>query len=808
MDQLIAEDPARIGAYRLIARLGAGGMGLVYLGRSEAGRTVAVKVVQEEYAQHHEFRRRFAREVAAARRVGGSWTAAVLDADTQAPVPWVATQYIPGPDLQTVVADDFGPLPEDSLRVLANRLALALEAVHRAGLLHRDLKPSNVLVTVDGPRLIDFGIVRALDSISGDSLHTRTGMLIGSPGFMSPEQVRGHQLTPASDVFCLGAVLVYAATGRLLFGAGDTALHAHLFRIAEDEADLSGLPASLAELVAACLHKDPAQRPTPAQIAARTDGDDGNVWLPGEVLAQLGRHAAQLLDFAPEVRAGAATAALAESPAEGPAESPAHSPAESPTQSPAAQPDTLIAPAQPEAPAHTPTVPAQSGPARDEGQVPAAAPARSRKWGLAALALAQLMVLVDATTYTLATESLGGGSASNREYPPVYAHLLAFVGLLLLGGRLVDLVGRRRILVIGLSGFAAASAVGGSTGSYDGDMQVVTRALQGGFGALVTASVLAQVLTGSADRQERRRALGVYAAVVGSGSAVALFVDQQLDLPSSYVPHYTNVLLAAIALLGLRALPHDPPRRTGQRLDMTGVLLSALGLASFVYGFVKAGSFGWSHPFVLGMFASGSTLFAVFLWWQTKTSSPLLAPHIIRDRHRLGGLLTLVLVQAGINAGFVIDTTSQDVARLSLLLMIAATVLGTSRLPARLLPHDTPRFLTVTGVLTTALGLVVLWGSFGTYTVYTAQLLPAMFVTGLGTGLTLRSLFATATAGIAPEHVGAASAAVFVAQQVGEAIGLGFLERHGHVLNWMLPGLLLAALTAALMLRARGAEKP
>lgn len=215
MEQLTEQDPTHIGPYRLIARLGEGGMGLVYLGRSELGRTVAVKVVQADHAQHPEFRKRFAREVAAARRVGGDWTAAVLDADTEAAVPWVATQYIPGPDLTTVVGKTFGPLPEHSVHTLANRLALALRAVHEAGLIHRDLKPSNVLVTVDGPRVIDFGIARALDSIGGDSLLTRTGMLIGSPGFMSPEQVRGHELlrpttssawarsscTPPPDVF-------------------------------------------------------------------------------------------------------------------------------------------------------------------------------------------------------------------------------------------------------------------------------------------------------------------------------------------------------------------------------------------------------------------------------------------------------------------------------------------------------------------------------------------------------------------------------------------------------------------------------
>ncbi|MGW7411165.1 protein kinase domain-containing protein [Streptomyces sp. NPDC054863] len=307
MDQLIAQDPTHIGPYRLVARLGAGGMGRVYLARSEAGRTVAVKVVQAEYAGHPEFRRRFAREVAAARRVGGVWTAAVLDADTDAPVPWVATQYVPGPDLHTVVAEDFGPLPEPSVRVLAHGLAQALGDIHAAGLVHRDLKPSNVLVTVDGPRVIDFGIARALDSISGDSLRTRTGMLIGSPGFMSPEQVRGLELTAASDVFCLGAVLAHATTGRPPFGAADSGLHAQIFRIAQEEPDLEGVPEGLLPLVRACLDKDPARRPTPRQIAERTAADGQATWLPVEVLAQLGRHAGQLLDFAPPQAAPART---------------------------------------------------------------------------------------------------------------------------------------------------------------------------------------------------------------------------------------------------------------------------------------------------------------------------------------------------------------------------------------------------------------------------------------------------------------------------------------------------------------------
>ncbi|GAA1932611.1 hypothetical protein GCM10009837_67970 [Streptomyces durmitorensis] len=298
MDPLTAEDPTHIGPYRLIARLGAGGMGRVYLARSEDGRTVAVKVIQAELAQHHEFRARFAREVEAARKVGGKWTAPVLDEDTEARSPWVATGYVPGPDLTTVVAEDFGPLPEASVRALASGLARALAEIHAAGLIHRDLKPSNVLITIDGPRVIDFGIARALETLAEGAL-TRTGAVIGSPGFMSPEQVRGQRLTPASDVFCLGSVLAYAATGRSPFGTTASGLHALMYRVAEEHPDLSGIPEPLLDLVQQCLHKDPTQRPTPQDVLARTATDPDEPWLPGKVLSQLGRQSAQLLDFAP-----------------------------------------------------------------------------------------------------------------------------------------------------------------------------------------------------------------------------------------------------------------------------------------------------------------------------------------------------------------------------------------------------------------------------------------------------------------------------------------------------------------------------
>ncbi|MFI9611365.1 protein kinase [Streptomyces sp. NPDC052023] len=302
MDRLGPGDPPRIGAYRLLARLGAGGMGHVYLARSDRGRTVAVKLVRKELAAQEEFRARFRQEVQAARQVGGHWTAPVLDADTEAAVPWVATGYVAGPSLQQVVGRDHGALPERSVRILAAGLAHALKDIHATGIVHRDLKPSNVLVTIDGPRVIDFGIARAMETVTDGGL-TRTGALVGSPGFMAPEQVRGDRITPACDVFCLGSVLAYAATGSLPFGGADSGVHALMFRIAQEEPDLDGVPEGIADLVRDCLRKEPAARPSLDDVLRRTGAEDTvtggrsrDPWLPGGLVAQLGRHAVQLLD--------------------------------------------------------------------------------------------------------------------------------------------------------------------------------------------------------------------------------------------------------------------------------------------------------------------------------------------------------------------------------------------------------------------------------------------------------------------------------------------------------------------------------
>nr|WSU75282.1 serine/threonine protein kinase [Streptomyces anulatus] len=294
---LAAGDPARIGPYPLLGRLGAGGMGRVYLARSGGGRTVAVKVVHEEHIANGEFRARFRREIEAARRVGGRYTAPVLDADADAESPWVATGYVPGPSLEQAVREH-GPLPAESVHALAEGLLRALRGIHAAGIVHRDLKPSNVLLTVDGPRVIDFGIARALQ-VSVESLLTSTGMVIGSPGFMAPEQILGEETGPGADVFSLGCVLMYAATGRLPFGAGVSNQHAVMFRIVQSPPDLAAVTDTpLRELIERCLTKTAAERPGVDVLleGLTPSAAPHGAWLPPVLLARLAQQSALLLD--------------------------------------------------------------------------------------------------------------------------------------------------------------------------------------------------------------------------------------------------------------------------------------------------------------------------------------------------------------------------------------------------------------------------------------------------------------------------------------------------------------------------------
>jgi serine/threonine protein kinase len=291
MEPLTGDDPGEVAGYELHARLGAGGMGQVYLAFTRGGRPVALKVIRPELGDDQDFRLRFRQEVEAARRVHGLYTAQLIDADADASPPWLVTAYVAGPSMQQAVTD-YGPMPAGTVLLLMAGVAEALQAIHAAGVVHRDLKPSNVLLAPDGPRVIDFGIARAAEATAV----TRTGIRVGSPQFMAPEQVAGLTVSPAIDVFALGSLAAYAALGRSPF-AGDTEA-AILYRILHEPADLAGCPPPLRHLVEHCLAKQAADRPAPEAIitecrarAAGTTLEMAGSWLPPAIVAALAQHA-------------------------------------------------------------------------------------------------------------------------------------------------------------------------------------------------------------------------------------------------------------------------------------------------------------------------------------------------------------------------------------------------------------------------------------------------------------------------------------------------------------------------------------
>jgi hypothetical protein len=276
-------DPRLIGPYRLVGQLGSGGMGRVFLAMSAGGRPVAVKMIRAELAADPDFRKRFSREVAAARRVNGLFTALVVDADVDAQVPWLATAYVAGPSLAETV-NDHGALSAKSVLALAAGLAEGLVAIHAAGVVHGDLKPSNVLLAEDGPRVIDFGISHAAETAP----LTHPGLVMGSPGFMSPEQALGKKLGPLSDVFSLGTVIAFAATGVRPFGTGTPV--ALLDRVVHGAPSLDGVPAEVLPLVQRCLAKDPAERPTAASLLAEMGAVQATTdWLPESIVRMIRR---------------------------------------------------------------------------------------------------------------------------------------------------------------------------------------------------------------------------------------------------------------------------------------------------------------------------------------------------------------------------------------------------------------------------------------------------------------------------------------------------------------------------------------
>ncbi len=273
------DDPIRIGHYRLTARLGSGGMGVVYLGVAWDGSQVAVKVLRPELAGDQEFRRRFGREVAALVRVKGACTVRVIEADSQSPTPFVVTEYAQGPSLSEHI-DKYGSVDPGMLHALATGLAEALTVIHAAGIMHRDLKPSNIILTDAGPKVIDFGIARRQDTTG----MTKTGMMVGSMGFMAPEQISGRP-GPAADIFAWGVTVAYAGTGRSPFGTGNA--HSILYRIVYGDPDVAAVPDALRPLVEAALAKDPQSRPTAQQLLDRLTSASGSAQRSADAATQV-----------------------------------------------------------------------------------------------------------------------------------------------------------------------------------------------------------------------------------------------------------------------------------------------------------------------------------------------------------------------------------------------------------------------------------------------------------------------------------------------------------------------------------------
>jgi EmrB/QacA subfamily drug resistance transporter len=478
----------------------------------------------------------------------------------------------------------------------------------------------------------------------------------------------------------------------------------------------------------------------------------------------------------------------------------------------------------------------------DEPGVTAEGTDPHRWWALVVIALAQLMVVLDATIVNIALPSAQRAlhmSDANRQWV-VTAYTLAFGGLLLLGGRIADLVGRKRTFVVGLVGFAVASAFGGAATSSG--MLFGARALQGAFAAVLAPSALSLLTTTFTDPRERGRAFGVYGALAGSGSAIGFIVGGVL---TEYLTWrwclYVNVPIAALAVLGAFALLHDRPGHGEVRLDVPGALLGCGGLVALVYGFSEAQPRGWTDPLVLALLASGLLLLAVFVRWQTRAPSPLLPLHVVRDRDRAGCFLTMMLAVIGMFGLFLFMTYYLQVilgyspvrAGLAFLPLTAAIVIGSTQVSARLLPRVPPRMLMVPGMVLAAGGLLLLT-RMSVRSSYAGEILPALLLIGLGMGLNFMPVFATATSGVAPRDSGVTSATVNTSQQVGGSIGTALLNTvattsgaayvsahlrgparkaavvpagvvHGYTvaIGWAAGVLLLAGLVAGLMVTAK-----
>lgn len=470
-----------------------------------------------------------------------------------------------------------------------------------------------------------------------------------------------------------------------------------------------------------------------------------------------------------------------------------------------------------------------------------------RWWALVVIALAELMFVLDASIVNIALPSAQrdlGMSDGNRQWV-ITAYALAFGGLLLLGGRICDMVGRKRTFVIGLVGFACASAIGGAaTGP---GMLFASRALQGAFGALLVPATLALLSTTFTDPEERGKAFGIYGAIAGGGSVIGLIGG---GLLTEYLSWrwclYVNIPIAALAVFGAVTVLQGQRDHSRAKLDVPGAALGCSGLLAIVYGFSEAAPRGWTDPLVLAFLIGGVVLLAAFGWWQTKARHPLLPLHVLKDRNRLGCLLTMALLTIGMFGMFLFMSYYMQIGRgyspvetgLAFLPRTAAIVIGSTQICARLMHRVAPRTLLLSGLASATAGLLLLT-RLGTDSPYASHVLPAMCLLGLGTGLTYLPLINTATQNMNPDDTGVTSATLNTAQQVGGSVGVALLNTiagtsaaayiaahaaadqagrklvaaqgavHGYTtaMWWAAAIMVLAAAVAGLMITAKPAQK-
>lgn len=478
-----------------------------------------------------------------------------------------------------------------------------------------------------------------------------------------------------------------------------------------------------------------------------------------------------------------------------------------------------------------------------DGQEPEPAAQPRRWWGLVFIALAQLMVVLDMTIVNIAlphTQSDLGITDANRQWV-ITAYTLAFGGLLLLGGRISDLIGRKRTFIIGLIGFGVASALGGAAANPA--MLFGSRALQGMFAAVLAPSALSLLTTTFSDPRERGKAFGIYGAIAGGGSAIGLIAGGLLTEYFSWRwCMYVNVPIAIIAVIGAAALLRDnAAERTGRKLDIPGVALGSAGLLAIVYGFTLAESRGWRDGWVLATLLAGVLLLAVFTLVQARVRHPLLPLHVVRDRNRGGAFLAVALSTVGMFGVFLFLTYFLQVnlqyspvrTGLAFLPMTAAIIIGSTQVGARLLPLLPARALIVPGALLGAGGLALLT-QLQVDSGYLSLVLPAELLLGFGMGLVMMPAMSTATAGVAPGDAGVTSATVTTAQQVGGSIGTAllntiaagtaatFITAHGRsplqiangtvhgyavAVTWAAGVLVVAAIVAGLLINARPGKR-